>query len=342
MKHRLLWIFASMVMICSCSSESDKEHSDVGNDARITMILSISGQGDNGYNDLITQGLMRFYNSSGVILSMQHPHSMNEAKEMLNRWIDTPSDSQELLVLSADYAELAGSEIHSLADNKKVLLFEAKDNDKLPKGVSTFYIQRYGASYLSGCIASPHWEATIMAAMPGEQPLEDAIQGFADGYAKGGNKAKVFYLANDVSGYAMADSAYRYASRLDDHFVFPLAGGSNSGIYKSSRESLFSTMLVVGMDVDCGAYSGRIPYSMVVHIDRIVEDYLTEWLQTGSMRRHQTYGLDSGMIEVVLSKYFADFSYIWEDYYRDYYYWENALKQYTDEAKEKEKAYENK
>lgn len=159
---------------------------------------------------------------------------------------------------------------------------------------------------------------------------------------RGGNKAEVFYLANDVSGYAMADSAYRYASRLDDHFVFPLAGGSNSGIYKSSRESLFSTMLVVGMDVDCGAFSGRIPYSMVVHIDRIIEDYLTEWLQTGSMRRHQTYGLDSGMIEVVLSKYFADFSYIWEDYYRDYYYWENALKQYTDEAKEKEKAYENK
>lgn len=331
-----------MVMICSCSSESDTENGDVGNDARITMILSISGQGDNGYNDLITQGLMRFYNSSGVSLSMQHPHSMNEAKEMLNRWIDTPSDSKELLVLAADYAELAGSEIHSLAANKKVLLFEAKDNDKLPKGVSTFYIQRYGASYLSGCIASPHWAATIVAAMPGSPTTEDAIQGFADGYAKGGNKAEVYYLAEDASGYAMADSAYRYASSLDDRFVFPLAGGSNSGIYKSSRESLFSTMLVVGMDVDCGAFSGRIPYSMVVHIDRIVESYLTEWHQTGTMKRHQTYGLESGMIEVVLSSYFAEFSYIWVDYYRDYYYWENALKQYTDEAKEKEKAYENK
>ena len=47
------------------------------------------------------------------------------------------------------------------------------------------------------------------------------------------------------------------------------------------------------------------------------------------------------MVEVVLSDYFAEFSYIWEDYYRDYYYWENALKRYSDEAKEKEVVYEN-
>ena len=339
MKHQLTWIVISLVMLCSCSSDS--ENSDVGSDARITMILSVSGQGDNGYNDLITQSIMRFYNHHEVSLSMQHPYSLGEAKELVKRWLALQSDKKELLVLSADYVELADSEIRTLADNQKVLLFEAKANDKRPEGVSTFYIQRYGAAYLSGCIASPHQEATIVAAMPGSNIIEDAIQGFADGYVKGGNRAEVFYLAEDASGYAMADSAYRYTSGLDGQFVFPLAGGSNNGIYKSSRETLFSTILVVGMDVDCGAYSGRIPFSVVVHVDQIVEEYLNEWAQSGKMKRHETYGLESGMVEVVLSDYFAEFSYIWEDYYRDYYYWENALKRYSDEAKEKEVVYEN-
>ena len=74
----------------------------------------------------------------------------------------------------------------------------------------------------------------------------------------------------------MPDSAYRWASKMDELFVYPLAGGSNNGIYKSSRDMLFSTMLVAGMDVDCSAFSGRIPFSMVIHIDRIIENYLTD------------------------------------------------------------------
>ena len=162
MKHQLTWIVISLVMLCSCSSDS--ENSDVGSDARITMILSVSGQGDNGYNDyndLITQGIMRFYNHHEVSLSMQHPYSLGEAKELVKRWLALQSDKKELLVLSADYVELADSEIRTLADNQKVLLFEAKANDKRPEGVSTFYIQRYGAAYLSGCIASPHREAVV-------------------------------------------------------------------------------------------------------------------------------------------------------------------------------------
>lgn len=48
--------------------------------------------------------------------------------------------------------------------------------------------------------------------------------------------------------------------------------------YKSSRDMLFSTMLVAGMDVDCSAFSGRIPFSVVIHIDRIIENYLTDWI----------------------------------------------------------------
>ena len=98
----------------------------MGSDARITMILSVSGQGDNGYNDLITQSIMRFYNHHEVSLSMQHPYSLGEAKELVKRWLALQSDKKELLVLSADYVELADSEIRTLADNQKVLLFEAR------------------------------------------------------------------------------------------------------------------------------------------------------------------------------------------------------------------------
>ena len=75
----------------------------------------------------------------------------------------------------------------------------------------------------------------------------------------------------------MPDAAYRIAGEYQDDFFFPLAKGSNAGVYKFSRESPFVLMLIAGMDVDCSLFSKRVPFSVVIDVRSVVKDYVSHW-----------------------------------------------------------------
>ncbi len=324
------------VLMTSCSE-------DKGNDSlyrpHLTVITSLNGAGDNGYNDKITAGVMQFYENHDVAMSLIRPRTIDEARSALHSWLAADADVPSLLVLAgSDYESMMKSESITLGQNKKILMFES---DGIP-GICTFRIQRYGASYLAGCMASPHGKATVVTALPGEQTLTDGIRGFANGYSahNGGRQAKVAYLADSYSGYAMPDSAYRLAATMEDHFIYPLAGGSNNGLYKYSREHSFVTMLVAGMDADCSAYSNRVPFSVVIKINEVVDRYLNDWYNGRDLAEHQTFGLESGVVDIVISRLFYAGIDIWEDYYQDETYWQNACEQYKAEAIRKEAEYE--
>ncbi len=306
---------------------------------RITLVTTVNGAGDNGYNDKITAGVMKFFESHDVAMSLVRPATVEDARKALHSWLTKDTDSRSLLILAgSEYEAMMKSEDVALAKNQKILLFES---DGIP-GICTFRIQRYGASYLAGCMAAPHREATVVAALPGEQILSDGIQGFAEGYSahSGGRQAEVRFLADDYSGYAMPDSTYRLAATMEDSFIYPLAGGSNNGFYKYSRERNFVTMLVSGMDADCSTYSKRVPFSVVIKMDEVVEAYLSDWYQGLELAENRTFGLESGVVDIVISPLFHETTDIWEDYYLDETYWKNAYGQYKAEAIGKETEYE--
>ncbi len=338
MGKRLFGIILLMVPVLMASCSED-EGDDGLYRPRLTVITSLNGAGDNGYNDKITAGVMQFYESHDVAMSLIRPTTIDEARSALHAWLAADADVPSLLVLAgSDYEAMMKSEHLTLGQNRKILMFES---DGIP-GICTFRIQRYGASYLAGCMASPHGEATVVAALPGEQTLADGIRGFADGYSahNGGRQAKVAYLADSYSGYAMPDSAYRLAATMEDHFIYPLAGGSNNGLYKYSREHSLVTMLVAGMDADCSAYSDRVPFSVVIRMDEVVERYLSDWYDGRELAERQTFGLESGVVDIVVSPLFYAGIDIWEDYYQDETYWQNACGQYKAEAIRKEAEYE--
>ena len=101
LKH-LAWI-ASCVVLLSCASDDDNDFGDVGEKNRITVLMSLGGQGDNGYNDLITEGIMKMSNNQDVELSMVHPCNMDEAVDIFRVWQQTPIEGRSLLLLVGDY-----------------------------------------------------------------------------------------------------------------------------------------------------------------------------------------------------------------------------------------------
>ena len=118
------------------------------------------------------------------------------------------------------------------------------------------------------------------------------------------------YLADDWTGYVSASLAYRKMSdwAVTYDFIFPVAGGSNAGIYRYSREFEVSPYLA-GMDIDQSSLSNRITGSVIKHIDQLIYRYLTEWVVTGDMPENQLYGLESGYADwLVAPRYVNDFS----------------------------------
>ena len=335
--------FFLIMFIClftCCKDETGNIY--IPNHQHLTLITSASGLGDMGYNDQIMSGIMNFYEANEVSMNLVRPNKTEEAKQTLQKWqAETKDKGKSLLVLAGnEYETLVTTGNLNLSKNQQILLFESK-NKNLPEGINTFHINRYGASYLIGCMAKEHEAATIVAAMPEDPILEESIQGFTDGYQEhSDNQVELVYLSDNEDGFAKADSAYRVASEIRNAFIFPLAGGSNSGIYKYSRETDFYLSLIVGMDTDCSMYSDRIPFSMVVHIDKVIEQYLTDWLNDVPMEKSRTFGLESGMIDIAFSPVFYRNLDIWENYYENEDYWVNAYQSHKAEAIGKEEEYE--
>ena len=339
---KYLTFLICIAALSSCSNSEDKAADAI--QSHLTVIASMGGLGDMGYNDQILSGTMHFYEANNVSMNLIRPNSTGEVRQAVQKWqAETKNLKKSLLVLAgSEYENVLTESNVQLEDNQQILVFETK-NQNLPKGVSSFYINRYGASYLAGCMAKEHEAATIVAAMPGTPTLNDAIAGFSDAYrTHSQQEAEVIYLADDESGFNMADNAYRVVGEIHNTFIFPLAGGSNKGIYKYSRESDFYLPLIVGMDTDCSMYSDRIPFSIVIHIDKVVEQYLTDWLDDIPLEKNRTFGLESGIIDITLSSVFYQNLDIWEEYYEDDNYWNNAYQNHKTEAIGKEEEHEKK
>ena len=94
------------------------------------------------------------------------------------------------------------------------------------------------------------------------------------------------------------------------------------------------------MDVDCADYSTRVPFSLVVHIDRLVRNLLDGWKTEGRLPGHSDYRLsDKEAIEIVTNPLFLKRVDIFRDYYADNDYWDRRLDRFLDVALEKERVY---
>lgn len=53
---------------------------------RLTVVTSISGLGDMGYNDKIMSGIMEFYGHHDVNMTLVSPTSLDEVRQLILDW----------------------------------------------------------------------------------------------------------------------------------------------------------------------------------------------------------------------------------------------------------------
>lgn len=338
---RFLNIISAIVFLATCSACSEKSH--IAEPLpKITIVTATNGVGDNGYNDQILAGVMQVYESQEISLSLITPATLDEAKNILNEWCSKESsEAKELLVLASNEYEILAENIDAVLQSDKHILLIESNKEIIQEHVSSVFIRRYGISYLSGCMAREAESAYVIAAMDTNSYIEDAIKGFVQGYSSVEKDAKVIYLAEDESGYSMPGEAYKTMQEIDyNAFVYPLAGGSNNGMYKSTREQEFCLQLVAGMDVDCSQYSTRVPFSVVFDIKYIVASLLEEWIAGGELEKQYIFGMSNeDVVSIVINPDFYQDIIAWEDWYDSLDYWNETYIKFKNVAKGKEEAY---
>ncbi len=320
-------MLGSLSLVSSgCSSEQDEPTPPSSEPTpQIIVLYGPGGLGDQGYNDCILVGIQNFKKAhhDDVEMYQYSPGTIEKAERLLSDWLSLPESNIPALFIagSNDYEELVTDalKVRSLTPNKRLLLFESDNEEGLP--ITTFRMSMYGASYLAGVTAATYLQqrnagteskkdALILLAHQGDKTIAKAGNGFRDGFKNSGVDAEAFteYLADDWTGYISAQVAYQ---RMSDwtksyDFIFPVAGGSNQGIYRYTREYANSP-LTAGMDIDQSGLSRNITGSVIKHIDQVVYNYMEIWLSTGELPESAVFGLESGYTDWLLSPYFTNY-----------------------------------
>ena len=269
--------------------------------AQVEVVLSPGGVGDQGYNDKILRGLERAAVQYGFTLAIHIPEEKEQGIGIYESWLaDTLNHecNRSLFVFAGSEYEYLLEELTLPEDSRKdVLMFET---DRQREGIYTFSVGCYAASYLAGATSvmdnyGMEQKALVIAANPHDPQVKRAVEGYRDGYlAAGGDGCDIHYLSETPDGgYRMPDEAYQYCMEQKGNYMyhFSAAGASNKGLYRFSRENM---QLAVGMDDDMKFLSFMIMFSVVKHMDRVVEDVLRDLLQNKDIPYHQKFTYSSG------------------------------------------------
>lgn len=320
--RKLFYIFLLLIVACvtltSCNSNDDPAPQPPGQQKLVIAMFSPGGLGDRGYNDQVLYGLQKVHKDyPECAMLMESPHTMEEAEMIFTEWLETKSTGIQCMFIlaSAEYEKMAAKVLnkqnHDMT-NKAILLYETETVFSHPR-VYTFKIDMYGASYLAGtCVADMGLQSPlIMLGSSDDMETRTAADGFTDGFMEAtGQRADLGFFSSDWNGYIMSQQAYEMMPTLcrGHDFIFPVAGGTNLGIYRYLRDHPDGP-LTAGMDIDQSPFSNNIVGSLVKHIDRLIMDGITAWINNpANDQKHVEFGLESGYIDWQMSDRFKQYA----------------------------------
>lgn len=350
LKRHLIIALVSALWFAACSKDDSTAPPPAARQATVTLLTTVNGLGDNGYNDLIARGLFAFSEKSGVRLRLLLPDYYGEAQDQYDKWLkeNAATDSAILILGSPAYAAFADTtKVQLQGAGSRVLLLGCETKNP---NVHSVMIDHYGVSYLCGAM-SKDASAFILAATPNDSAVQESVRGFIDGHqahADAEYTQTVQYLTDDEQGFAMPDSAFRVISAriihdlLSKEFFFPVLGGSSLGAIKAMNYGQINFCLIIGMDVNQSGLCDYLPFSMLVHIDKVLCEYLTDWTQGKEWPHTGTLGLDDRATDVEVNPFFSlqrlNPSHTHIHSIEEY---EELYKQFYDEAVRKENEYES-
>jgi basic membrane protein A len=336
--RKWLFLLVTMLALVACTKEGNTIYQTNPDEEKpstaplVTVIYGPNSLGDRSYCDLIYKGVEAAAKKYGIRTLQLSPESEEQGVaylETMFQQMEHATDTVRRLFITPSpvYDAYIRSNNKRLENNPNADLLYMETTTPLNGKGSTFFIDYYGAMYMSGCMVhycSPKL-VTLLLANPYTQSVVEAGEGFVAGYNdtpqqnNRSHELHLRYLSEErVGGFTIADStAMRiYEEEKDylegpDNVVFvPICGGAMHAFFRILRYWLIGDCYV-GIDGDMNDDKDYCLFSTLKHIDWVMEDYIGMWLN-GSMPKHQTLGLADGATDVVTADY-TFYQALWSD-----------------------------
>ncbi len=327
--YRVYWLCILLPFFVSCSNDDEPDILPDIQEREVRLILPSNGLGDMSFSDEIMRGVLQSQEEFGFTFYYHIPTDQEDAEKKIEEWRNSHTTTRSLTILSSNEYEELASRINNNEENHIYLLAEASSSDF---DVPVFRFSGYGVSFLIGVTAYLYTSADTAVYMGGQRNhsyLEECYSGFRDGYQyAGGQEVESIYLSDKPDGFSMAQAAFHLADSLYKNysFIYPVAGGSNSGIYRWLRNHPDQEKYTAGVDVDQSAYSDHIIGSMIKEIGQSLYDYIGLWMADEELPGWNLFDLQSGYTYFLLAEPFRA-------------EWDKVVKTYIDIAIEKESEY---
>ena len=332
MNKNPFWIIVAVLLLTCCTKEGKTIYEPTPGERQpattplVTVIYGPNSLGDRSYNDLIYKGVEEAAKKYGLRTLQLSPESEEQGLayvETMFQQMENATDTVRRLFITPSpvYDAYIRANNKRLEKNPHADLLYMETTTPLEGKGSTFYIDYYGAMYLSGCMI--HYCAnqlvTLVLANPYTQSVSEAGEGFQAGFYDSPMYDKytslqlhVRYLSDEpAGGFTVADSTAQRIFEEERHSLgrfgrnyltfVPICGGAMHAFFRTVRINL-SYLNYVGIDGDMTEDKDFCLFSTLKHIDRVMEDYIGKWLN-GSMPKHRTMGLADGVTDVVISNY---------------------------------------
>lgn len=315
----LLFFIAGQLFACSGEDTSSSLLSEE-EEKTVCLLFSPNGLGDASYNDQILSTVSRYtFARDGIDLDYFSPKSLEEGEAYFNQWLEAASDKTHSVMVLTDNA------YESLLDKYKeyinperhcILQLDSRRND-LP--AHTLYIRYYGVCYWAArmqvTFTGTEAQSAILKANNRNIVLNEMETGLRQGVEDaGGSVGFCWTLDSDGNGgFDLPQTAYWLVGEMPASVstVYAIAGGSNMGVYRFTRE-FPGIFLVPGIDTDQSGLSSDVPFSLLKHIDRLLLEYIVRW-DNGEPQPASPYvvGLAEGYTDLVISEeycaWYADY-----------------------------------
>ena len=337
LRHTFLLLLSVILLATACSDDDGPLLTPPApGEKKVYLLFSPNGLGDMSFNDRILSAASTFVlEQENMSIDYLSPADYAEGEEFFLQWLNTATSKDSTIMVLPDHAYEAFVEKHkNLIDPARhCILLPDSRRDDLP--AHTLYISYYGACYWAGLLQTStfgeEYQTAILKANNQNIVLNEMEDGFAQGVTDGGSRIAHTWVLDPegTGGYDQVQEAYELAAQLPEANVttlFAIAGGSNMGIYRFTRE-FPGSFLVPGIDVDQSGISPDVPFSLLKHIDRLLAEHLKLWAE-GEPQPASPHivGLAEGYTDLVISERYKEL-------YPDYV-------QYKDIAIQKEAAYE--
>ena len=312
-------------MLVSCAKEPiivpNPDEEQASGAPLVIVIYGPNSLGDRSYCDLIYTGVERAAQRYGLRTLQFSPESDEEGiayLETIFSEMEQGSDTVRRLLITpgVGFDAYIRANSHRLESNPRSDLLYMETSIPLEGKGSTLYLTYYGAMYMGGSMI--HYTAENLVSLVLANPYTLTVREAGEGFMAGFNDSQgpepialhTRYLSQEpVGGFTLSDTAAMRVIGEEstclgeepcDFTMIPICGGSMHTLIRSIRGTqLFAHNQYIGIDGNMNADTYFCPFSIVKHIDKVVEDYISMWLND-KMPKHQTLGLADGATGVIV------------------------------------------